>query len=103
MGLYKRSDRDGKRGPWYAAMSTIRESKFGSTQATDKQSAQSLVGTRKSDSARQETLDDNPDFLRSINRSGERIDFHALRHSCGAWLARANVHVKTIQSVMRVS
>ncbi len=55
----------------------------------------------ETDPARKQTLEENPDFLRSIDSSDERIDFHALRHSCGAWLALANVHVKTIQSVMR--
>ena len=29
------------------------------------------------------------------------LDFHALRHTCGDWLALAGVHTKTIQSVMR--
>ena len=28
---------------------------------------------------------------------------HALRHTCGAWLAQAGTHPKTIQSVLRHS
>jgi len=28
-------------------------------------------------------------------------DFHALRHTCGEWLALAGVHPKVIQEVMR--
>jgi integrase len=43
------------------------------------------------------------DFLAIVNHSGETLDFHALRHTCGAWLAIQNVHPKTIQSVMRHS
>ena len=41
------------------------------------------------------------DFLTDTNHSGEVFDFHCLRHTCGAWLALANVHPKTIQSIMR--
>ncbi|QDT07959.1 site-specific tyrosine recombinase XerC [Rubripirellula lacrimiformis] len=45
--------------------------------------------------------DHESDFLVSENDAGERLDFHALRHTCGAWLAVAGVHPKTIQTVMR--
>ncbi|TWU37226.1 tyrosine-type recombinase/integrase [Novipirellula artificiosorum] len=41
------------------------------------------------------------DFLLAKNDAGEALDFHALRHTCGAWLAIKNVHPKTIQTVMR--
>ena len=41
------------------------------------------------------------DFLAATNHEGERIDFHALRHTCGAWLARAGEHPKVVQTVMR--
>ncbi len=54
------------------------------------------------------TLDDDArveaessDFLMRTNHDGEHLVFHSLRHSCGAWLAMAGVHVKTVQSVMR--
>ena len=43
------------------------------------------------------------DFLLPINESGEALDFHALRHTCGAWLAQRGVQPKVIQSVMRHS
>lgn len=43
------------------------------------------------------------DFLSKINLRGEVLDFHALRHTCGAWLALAGEHPKVIQSVMRHS
>jgi integrase len=43
------------------------------------------------------------DFLAIVNHSGETLDFHSLRHTCGAWLAIKNVNAKTIQSVMRHS
>ena len=31
------------------------------------------------------------DFLASVNHDGEVVDFHSLRHTCGAWLAMADV------------
>ncbi len=43
------------------------------------------------------------DFLEPVNESGQRLDFHALRHTCGAWLAMRGVQPKVIQSVMRHS
>ena len=37
-------------------------------------------------------------------RVGKQVaDFHALRHTCGSWLAAAGVHPKVIQAVMRHS
>ncbi|QDV26339.1 Phage integrase family protein [Aureliella helgolandensis] len=45
----------------------------------------------------------SPDFLSPLNQAGESLDFHALRHTCGAWLAIAGVNVKVIQSIMRHS
>ena len=65
--------------------------------------------------ARQAWLDaarDNPDeyehrcqsdFLTAENHDGGRIDFHALRHTCGAWLAMEGAHPKAVQAVMRHS
>ena len=43
------------------------------------------------------------DFLAATNYDGEVFDFHALRHTCGAWLAMSGAHPKVIQSVMRHS
>ena len=43
------------------------------------------------------------DFLCDVNHDGDRLDFHALRHTTGAWLALAGGHPKTIQTVMRHS
>ncbi len=43
------------------------------------------------------------DFLAVVNHEGERFDFHALRHTCGGWLAMQGEHPKTIQTVMRHS
>ncbi len=43
------------------------------------------------------------DFLAPISHDGERLDFHSLRHSCGAWLASTGAHPKTVQVVMRHS
>ena len=43
------------------------------------------------------------DFLAAENHEGEVLDFHSLRHTCGAWLAMAGVHPKVVQTVMRHS
>ena len=43
------------------------------------------------------------DFLTTKNHDGESLDFHALRHTCGGWLAMSGAHPKSIQSVMRHS
>ena len=43
------------------------------------------------------------DFLVVNNHKGETLDFHSLRHSCGAWLALSGAHPKAIQTVMRHS
>ena len=53
------------------------------------------------DAERQER--EQSDFLAETNHDGGRLDFHALRHTCGAWLARAGVHPKVVQAVMRHS
>lgn len=41
------------------------------------------------------------DFLEAANADGEVLDFHALRHTCGAWAAVAGIHPKVIQTLMR--
>ena len=41
------------------------------------------------------------DFLTDTNHEGEVIDFHSLRHTCGAWLAMTGVYPKVVQQVMR--
>ena len=43
------------------------------------------------------------DFLAEKNHEGETLDFHSLRHTCGAWLAMNGAHPKAIQAVMRHS
>ena len=43
------------------------------------------------------------DFLTEKNHEGEVLDFHSLRHTCGAWLAMTGAHPKAVQSVMRHS
>ncbi len=35
--------------------------------------------------------------------AGRVLDFHSLRHTCGAWLAASGAHPKVIQSIMRHS
>jgi len=43
------------------------------------------------------------DFLKPVNHDSEALDFHALRHTCGAWLAMEGAHPKAVQAVMRHS
>jgi len=43
------------------------------------------------------------DFLAPVNHEGETLDFHGLRHTCGAWLAMNGAHPKAVQAVMRHS
>jgi len=43
------------------------------------------------------------DFLAVANHAGQRLDFHALRHTCGAWLAMTGSHPQTVKAVMRHS
>ena len=43
------------------------------------------------------------DFLAAKNHYGEVLDFHALRHTTGAWLALQGIHVNVIKEVMRHS
>ena len=43
------------------------------------------------------------DFLAEWNHDGEVFDFHALRHTTGAWLAMTDAHPKVVQTVMRHS
>ncbi len=43
------------------------------------------------------------DFLAEVNHEGEVLDFHSLRHTCGAWLAMTGAHPKVVQTVMRHS
>lgn len=43
------------------------------------------------------------DFLLAKDHDGRWLDFHALRHTCGAWLASAGVHPKVVQGIMRHS
>ncbi len=37
------------------------------------------------------------DFLLPRNSLGHVLDFHGLRHTCGAWLAIAGVNIKVIR------
>ena len=43
------------------------------------------------------------DFLLSKNHDEKSIDFHSLRHTCGAWLALTGTQPNVIQQVMRHS
>ena len=41
------------------------------------------------------------DFLQERNDKGEVLDFHALRHTCGAWYIEAGAGPKEVQTLMR--
>ena len=41
------------------------------------------------------------DFLLATDQEGEHLDFHSLRHTCGAWMAMTGAHPKVVQTVMR--
>jgi hypothetical protein len=43
------------------------------------------------------------DFLKSTDSEKRIVDFHALRYTCGAWLALGGIHAKQIQKMMRHS
>ncbi len=43
------------------------------------------------------------DFLLPVNHEGEHLDFHSLRHTCGAWLAQAGAHPNEVKEIMRHS
>ena len=43
------------------------------------------------------------DFLLAEDHDGQIIDFHALRHTCGAWAALGGASPKAIQTLMRHS
>ena len=43
------------------------------------------------------------DFLRAEDHDGRVLDFHALRHTCGAWAAIGGASPKAIQTLMRHS
>ncbi|NQU22273.1 MAG: tyrosine-type recombinase/integrase [Candidatus Nealsonbacteria bacterium] len=53
--------------------------------------------------SKERTRREESDFLLEANFEGEVLDFHALRHTCGAWLAMTGAHPKTVQTVMRHS
>lgn len=56
---------------------------------------------KKGESPKEKERRGDDDFLSPVNADGEALDFHALRHTCGAWLALAGEHPKVIQTVMR--
>lgn len=43
----------------------------------------------------------DPDFLAVANIDGERVDFHALRHTSATWMTEESVDQRTVKSVMR--
>lgn len=43
----------------------------------------------------------DPDFLAVANIDGERVDFHALRHTSATWMTEESVDQRTVKAVMR--
>ncbi len=43
------------------------------------------------------------DFLASEDHDGQVVDFHALRHTCGAWASMGGASAKAVQTLMRHS
>jgi integrase len=67
-----------------------------------------LAAARKSwindaDSPTEAARRERSDFLSAKSHDKKVLDFHALRHTCGAWLALSGVHPKVIQAIMRHS
>jgi len=46
---------------------------------------------------------DQSDFLLAVDHDGRKLDFHALRHTCGAWAAMGGASPKAIQTLLRHS
>jgi integrase len=44
---------------------------------------------------------EDSDFLCDISHEGERLDFHSLRHTFGAWVPMTGAYPKVLQTVMR--
>jgi hypothetical protein len=63
--------------------------------------AEWLKGAKRD--AEELTRREQSDFLVDQNEAGEWLDFHSLRHTCGAWLSLSGAHPKTVQTVLRHS
>lgn len=46
---------------------------------------------------------ESSDYLRAENADGQALDFHSLRHTCGAWAALGGASPKALQTLMRHS
>ena len=57
----------------------------------------------REDNASDRTNREGSDFLLPTDHDGRVIDFHALRHTCGAWAASGGASPKAIQTLMRHS
>jgi len=53
--------------------------------------------------AAERTKREASDFLKAEDHDGRILDFHALRHTCGAWAAVGGASPKAIQTLMRHS
>ena len=53
--------------------------------------------------AKERTRRGEGDFLRYADAEGHKLDFHALRHTTGTWLAEAGVQPRRIERLMRHS
>jgi len=55
------------------------------------------------DDASERIRREGSDFLRAEDHDGRVLDFHALRHTCGAWAAMGGASPKAVQTLMRHS
>jgi integrase len=79
------------------------ESSLAKMLRSDLKAARELWLREKSSASDEQANGEGDDFLSPINSQGGRIDFHALRHTCGAWMAMTGANPKVVQSMMRHS
>ncbi len=69
----------------------------------DLEAARTAWLTQAGADADERTRREASDFLRDEDHDGRVLDFHALRHTCGAWAAMSGASPKAVQTLMRHS
>lgn len=91
-----------KKMPGARAFAISDRTGFAKTIRADFEAAR-LAWLQEAKSVDERTKREKTDFLALKNDAGEILDFHSLRHTCGAWLAMMGLHPKVIQRIMRHS